>query len=55
MENVVTSLTTALSGANLWAQIGPAVPIIAVTVLFALGWYLVRKAIKKASKGKAGV
>lgn len=55
MEAVVSSLTTELSAANLWGVVGQAVPIIAVTVLFALGFYLVRRAVKKGSKAKAGI
>ena len=55
MSAVVTKLTTTLSAENLWGVFGEAVPIIGVTVLVALGFYLVRKAIKKASKAKAGV
>lgn len=55
MSAVVTSLTKTLSAENLWGVFGEAVPIIGVTVLVALGFYLVRKAIKKASKAKAGV
>lgn len=55
MEAVVTSLTTELSAANLWGIVGKAVPIIAVTVLFALGFWLVKRAVKKGSKAKAGI
>jgi hypothetical protein len=55
MSALATSLTTTLSAENLWGVFGEAVPIIGVTVLVALGFYLVRKAIKKASKAKAGV
>lgn len=55
MNAVVSSLTTELSAANLWGIVGNAVPIIAVTVLFALGFYLVRRAVKKGSKAKAGI
>lgn len=55
MNAVVSSLTTELSAANLWGVVGNAVPIIAVTVLFALGFYLVRRAVKKGSKAKAGI
>lgn len=55
MENVVTSLTTSLSANNLWAVFGDAVPLIAVVTLVALGFYLVRRQIKKMSKMKGGV
>lgn len=55
MDAVITSLTSELSSANLWGVVGQAVPLIAVTVLFALGFYLVRRAVKKGSKAKAGI
>lgn len=55
MDAVITSLTSTLSGENLWAVVGQAVPIIGVTVLFALGFYLVKRAVKKGSKAKAGI
>ena len=35
MDAVITALTTAISNANLWAEVGHAVPLIAVGVLFA--------------------
>lgn len=55
MNTVVTSLTSELSATNLWGIVGSAIPFIAITVLFALGFYLVRRAVKKASKAKAGI
>lgn len=55
MANVVTKLTTSLSANNLWAVFGDAVPLIAVVTLVALGFYLVRRQIKKMSKMKGGV
>lgn len=55
MAGVITKLTTTLSADALWGVFSEVVPIIGITVLVALGFYLVRKAIKKASKAKAGV
>lgn len=55
MENVITELTTTVSAANLWGIIGNAVPIIGVVVLFALGYRIVRKALKGTSKGKVSM
>lgn len=52
---VITSLTTALSANNLWEIFGNVVPLIAVVTLVALGFYLVRRQIKKMSKMKGGV
>lgn len=55
MEAVVTALTTTLSADNLWGVFGTAVPIIGVVTLVALGFFLVKRAIKKLSKMKGGV
>lgn len=52
---VITSLTTALSANNLWEIFGNVVPLMAVVTLVALGFYLVRRQIKKMSKMKGGV
>lgn len=55
MNAVITSLTTTLSADNLWAIFGTAVPLIGVVTLVALGFFLVRRAIKKLSKMRGGV
>lgn len=55
MEAVVTALTSSLSAENLWGVFAKAVPLIAVVTLVALGFYLVRRQIKKMSKMKGGV
>lgn len=55
MTAVITSLTTTLSADNLWAIFGTAVPLIGVVTLVALGFFLVRRAIKKLSKMRGGV
>lgn len=55
MGNVISSLTTTLSAANLWEVVGTAVPLIGVVTLVALGFYLVRRAVKKLSKAKGGM
>lgn len=55
MANVISSLTTTLSAANLWEVVGTAVPLIGVVTLVALGFYLVRRAVKKLSKAKGGM
>lgn len=54
MTNVISSLTTEMSADKLWAAFGPVVPLIAVVTLFSLGMYFVRRATKKAGKGRAG-
>lgn len=55
MENTVSALTTSLSAANLWGVFTDAVPLIAVVTLVGLGFYLVRRAVKKLGKMKTGV
>ena len=55
MANVVTSLSTTVSGEALWGVFATAVPYIATITLFAFGFYIVRKLIKHIAKGKAGI
>ena len=55
MDAVITSLTTSLSADNLWGIVGSAVPIIAISVLFGLGFYLVKRVLNKFKKAKGGV
>lgn len=55
MDAVITSLTTSLSVDNLWGVVGNVVPIIAISVLFGLGFYLVKRVLNKFKKAKGGV
>lgn len=55
MEAVITKLTTTLSADNLWGVFATAVPLIGVVTLVALGFFLVRRAVKKLSKMRGGV
>lgn len=55
MEAVITSLTTALSAANLWGIVGNVVPFLAISVLFGLGFYLVKKILNKVKRAKGGM
>lgn len=55
MEAVITALTTTLSADNLWGIFAKAVPLIGVVTLVALGFFLVRRAVKKLSKMRGGV
>ena len=45
--------TDGITSANLWAAITPAATTIAVVVLFALSYRVLRKLVKGVSKGKA--
>ena len=55
MKEIITSLTTSLSAENLWGIVGNVVPIIAISVLFGLGFYLVKRVLNKFKKAKGGV
>ena len=55
MENVITDLTTSFSSANLWGVVGNVVPFLAITTLFALGFYLVKRILNKGKKLKGGI
>lgn len=55
MEAVVTEITTSLSAANLWGIVGDVVPFIAISVLFGLGFYLVKRVLNKVKRAKGGI
>lgn len=54
MASVITSLTTALSPEKLWGVVGTTVPFLAISVLFGLGFYLVKKILNKTKHAKGG-
>lgn len=57
MAGFLTALTGAdgVTSANLWAQITPAATTIGAITIFAFGYYVVRKIVKGASRGKARI
>ena len=55
MTTVISSLTTTLSASNLWEIVGNVVPFIGVSVLFGLGFYLVKRVINKIKRAKGGM
>lgn len=55
MNAVITSLTTTLSAENLWGIIGNIIPILGISVLFGLGFYLVKRILNKVKKAKGGM
>lgn len=55
MTAVITSLTTTLSAENLWAIVGNIVPILGISVLFGLGFYLVKRILNKVKRAKGGM
>lgn len=55
MTGVVNSIGTAVSAENLWGIVGNIVPILAISVLFGLGFYLVKRIINKIKRAKGGI
>lgn len=55
MDNVVGTLATSLSATNLWGVVGSVVPLLAISVLFGLGFYLVKRIINKTKRAKGGM
>lgn len=55
MEAVITSLTSTLSVANLWGIVGTVVPFLGISILFGLGFYLVKRILNKVKKAKGGM
>lgn len=55
MANVISSLTTSLSATELWGIVGTVVPFLAISVLFGLGFYLVKRILNKVKKAKGGM
>lgn len=55
MSSVITSLGTTLSAENLWQIVGTIVPILGISVLFGLGFFLVKKIINKIKRAKGGM
>ena len=54
----MAAFITALTGENgitasaLWGAVSPIAPFLVIMVLFALAYYVVRKSVKGAAKGK---
>lgn len=55
MSSVWTALSTNITAAKLGDELAGAVPFIAMAALFAFGFWIMRRAVKRASRGKAGV
>lgn len=57
MAGFMTALTgtDGITSANMWAQITPAAQTIASIAIFAFGYYVARKIVKGASRGKARI
>ena len=55
MSSVITAITTALSADSLWGIVGEVVPFLAISVLFGLGFYLVKRILNKVKRAKGGM
>lgn len=55
MTNAISTITTTITADALWGQVGNVIPVALTVTLFALGFYLVRRQLKKVSKGKGGM
>lgn len=55
MTNAVSTLATTVSSDALWGVFGNAINYISVVILFAFGFYLIRRMLKGLSKGKAKI
>lgn len=55
MDAVVSKIATTLSIANLWDVVSSIVPILGISVLFGLGFYLVKRIMNKLKKVKGGM
>lgn len=54
MQAFITALVGAdgISATTLWSEVAHIVPLLVITLPFAFGYYVSRKSIKGASKGK---
>lgn len=55
MDTFITSLQSQLTGAALWAELNPAATLIGAVVLFAFGYFIVKRIIRGVSTGKARI
>ena len=53
MSNTVDLIRTTVTPEALWGIVGNIVPIALVVTLFSLGFYLVRRQLKKVAKAKS--
>lgn len=54
MDTVVNTINTGLSQENLWGVVGSLAPLIITVTLFALGFFLFNRLIKKPTRQKGG-
>lgn len=52
MTNAVATMTSTITSDALWGVVGNIMPFTLTVVLFAFGYYLVRRQLQGVSKGK---
>lgn len=55
MSNTIATVTSTITAEALWGIVGNVIPVSLVVTLFALGFYLVRRQLKKVSHAKGGM
>ena len=55
MADAVSTLSSTVTADSLWGVFADAIPYVAIVVVVAFGFYLIRRMIKGLAKGKAKV
>ena len=55
MSDAVSTLSSTVTADSLWGVFADAIPYVAIVVVVAFGFYLIRRMIKGLAKGKAKV
>lgn len=55
VDAAVNALSTNLTADAVWGAITPFIPVVVTVSLIALSVYIIRRIIKRASKGKGGM
>lgn len=55
MGDFITELTTAVTPTALWDNLTPVAALVGVLIIFAFGYYVLRKVVKGAGRGKPTV
>lgn len=55
MTEFVTALSGTVTSSALWGELAPVATFIGVMILFAFGYHIVRKVVRKAPTGKVGI
>lgn len=51
MENVISQLNTGITADTLWSSVATVMPFVITTTLFAFGFFLIKKILKKVKHG----